>query len=228
MAQLLNITFFTTPSHIEKKERDEERREITCMCARHTYEEEVYKNVKFNFLKIYYINIISEKKFKKNFICYNNGMKIRYLKTTESFEIVVPDPLNESEIIVVKVSDYDLVCFLNGLDLNGYDDDTKLGLKKLCEKYFLSVRILELAKRQQHLRALNRVDSSWVDIRLRKRKPRENFNNDRLDYLRENFDSIALNCVKHEWFYEFYRLCKDVYPSMNKTDIIEKYRIMKS
>lgn len=153
-------------------------------------------------------------------------MKIRYLKTTEAFEVVVPDPLKEGCEITVRVSDYDLVCFLNGLDIDS-DDDTKLGLKKLCEKYYLSKRVLELAKRQQHLRAMNRVSSSWVEIKEKRRKQKANRNNDRLDYLRENFDSIAFNCVRHEWFDEFYRLCKDVHPGMSKSEITEKYKILK-
>lgn len=153
-------------------------------------------------------------------------MKIRYLKTTEAFEIVVPDPLKEGWEINIRVSDYDLVCFLNGLDIDS-DDDTKLGLKLLTEKYYLSKRVLELAKRQQHLRAMNRVSSSWIEIKEKRRKQKTNHSNDRLDYLRENFDSIAFNCVRHEWFDEFYRLCKDVCPKMSKSDIIYEYKKLK-
>ena len=34
--------------------------------------------------------------------------KIKFLKTTDEFEIIVPDPLDESNTIKIKISDYDL------------------------------------------------------------------------------------------------------------------------
>lgn len=158
-------------------------------------------------------------------------MKIRYLKTKEEFELEVPDPLNENETILVKITDYDLFTLLNSdFDIRSdLDDDTFLGIKKLCENYNLSIRILILAKRQQHLRQLNRVDTAWVELNKKERKPRTNKNeeDERISYLRENFDKIVENCVKHDWFEEYFRLCKDVDKSITKTEIKESWKELK-
>lgn len=159
-------------------------------------------------------------------------MKIRYLKTKEEFELEVPDPLNDNETILVKITDYDLFTLLNSdFDIRSdLDDDTFLGIKKLCENWNLSIRILILAKRQQHLRQLNRVDTAWVELNKKERKPRTNKNedNERLEYLRENFDKIVENCVKHDWFEEYFRLCKDVDKSMTKAEIKENWKALKN
>lgn len=167
-------------------------------------------------------------------------MKIRYLKTTESFEIEVPDPLQnrngnrngngEEDSIVVRISDYDLVMLLNsGFAVRGeeVDDDTFYGIKLLKEKWNLSVRILTLAKRQQHLRKLNRVDTAWVELKRKERKPREGVDSERIKYLKENYEMIALNCVKREWFDKFTRLCKEVFKGITKEEIREKYSNMR-
>lgn len=154
-------------------------------------------------------------------------MRIRYLKTTEMFELEVPDPLQKNEDrIVVRISDYDLVMLLNsGLAIRGeeVDDDTFYGIKLLREKWNLSVRTLTLAKRQQHLRKLNRVDTAWVELKRKERKPREGVDSERIQYLKKNYDMIALNCVKREWFDEFTRLCKEVFKGITKEEIREKY-----
>ena len=159
-------------------------------------------------------------------------MKIRYLKTKEEFELEVPDPLNENETILVKITDYDLFCLLNNnfeqkLDV---DDDTFFGLKLLIKNWNLSIRTLKLAKRQQHLRQLNRVDTAWVELNKKERKPRTNKNEDseRISYLRENFDKIVENCVKHDWFEEYFRLCKDIDKSITKAEIKQNWKILKN
>lgn len=155
-------------------------------------------------------------------------MKIRYLKTEEKFELEVPDPLDENETIVVKISDYDLVSYLKGLKVE-LDDDTSRGLELLCKKYILSPRILKLAKTQLHLRKLNRVDSSWIDLPKKKRGRRNLSQEDleRIEYLKVNYDKIVENCLKHDWFDEFYKLNKDINASMRKKEIIEKWRELK-
>ena len=158
-------------------------------------------------------------------------MKIRYLKTNEDFELEGPDPLNENETILVKITDYDLFTLLNS-DFDIRPDlyyDTFLGIQKLCENYNLSIRILILAKRQQHLRQLNRVDTAWVKLNKKERKQRMNGNEDdeRLEYLRENFDKIVENCVKHDWFEEYFRLCKDVDKSITKAEIRQNWKMLK-
>ena len=158
--------------------------------------------------------------------------RIRYLKTKEEFELEVPDPLNENETILVKITDYDLFTLLNS-DFHirsDLDDDTFLGIKKLCENWNLSIRTLKLAKRQQHLRQLNRVDTTWVKLNKKERKPRTNSNddNERISYLRENFDKIVENCVKHDWFEEYFRLCQDIDKSMTKAEIKESWKALKN
>ena len=37
----------------------------------------------------------------------------------------------------------------------------------------------------------------------------KNIDSDRISFLKNNFKSIALNCLKHDWYYEFVSLCKD-------------------
>lgn len=158
-------------------------------------------------------------------------MKIRYLKTKEEFELEVPDPLNDGETIMVKITDYDLFMLLNSnFSIRGdLDDDTFLGIKKLCKNHTLSIRTLTLAKRQQHLRQLNRVDTAWIGLNKRERKPRVNKNedNERLEYLRENFDRIAENCARHDWFDEYLRLCKDMDKSIAKAEVRQSWKALK-
>lgn len=158
--------------------------------------------------------------------------RIRYLKTKEEFELEVPDPLNENETILVKITDYDLFMLLNSnFSIRGdLDDDTFQGIKLLSEKYSISIRTLTLAKRQQHLRQLNRVDTAWVELNKKERKLRTNSNEDseRISYLRENFDKIVENCVKHDWFEEYFRLCKDIDKSITKAEIKQNWKILKN
>lgn len=138
--------------------------------------------------------------------------KIKYLKTKEEFELVVPDPLKEREELVVRISDYDLFMLIRGAKVD-IDDDTRLGIKSLRENYVLTIRTLKIAKTKQHLRKLNKVDSSWVVLSKKERKrsgDSKSKDSEVIEYLRENFDNIAKNCVKHDWYYEFSLLCKDL------------------
>ena len=161
-------------------------------------------------------------------------MKIRYLKTKEEFELEVPDPLNDGETIMVKITDYDLFMLLNSnFSIRGdLDDDTFQGIKLLSEKYSISIRTLTLAKRQQHLRQLNRVDTAWIGLNKRERKPRtkpdSNEDSERISYLRENFDRIAENCARHDWFDEYLRLCKDMDKSIAKAEIRQSWKALKN
>lgn len=151
-------------------------------------------------------------------------MKIRYLKVKEEFELEVPDPLKPGDSILVRISDYDLFSLLRGIKVD-VDDDTYLGIELLREKWNISVRTLTLAKRQQHLRKLNRSESAWVILNEKKRKPRRVVVDDRIKYLRDNFDEIAKNCVKHGWYDEFFRLCKDL--GIGKKSAKEKWYAIK-
>lgn len=162
-------------------------------------------------------------------------MKIRYLKTKEEFELEVPDPIgNDSETIFVRISDYDLFVLLNSGFANraDLDDDTFLGIRKLCENWNLSIRTLKLAKTQQHLRRLNRTDTSWIELSKKERKPRTksdpNGDSERIEYLRENFDEIAANCIRHDWFEEYSRLRKDLDKGVPKQRIREDWRALKA
>lgn len=133
--------------------------------------------------------------------------KIRYLKTKEEFELVVPDVLSEGESkeLIVRISDYDLFMLIRGTKPD-IDDDTYLGIKKLG----ISVSLLKQAKTKAHLRRLNRADTSWVEISKRKKRGMSEERKERLEYLRENYDGITSNCVKHDWYNEFKSLCKDL------------------
>ena len=133
--------------------------------------------------------------------------KIRYLKTKEEFELVVPDVLSDDEgsSLTVRISDYDLFMLIRGTRPDT-DADTYLGIKKLN----LSVSTLKQAKTKAHLRRLNRVDTSWVEISKRKKRGISEERKERLEYLKENYDGIVSNCVKHDWYNEFKSLCKDL------------------
>ena len=147
----------------------------------------------------------------------------------------VPDPIGgEGETIFVKISDYDLFALLNsGFEQKpDIDDDAFLGIRKLSENWNLGVRTLRLAKTQQHLRRLNRVASSWVELTKKERKPRANPNSnedsERIEYLRENFGKIAENCARHDWFDEYRRLRKDLDKSVSKQEIRDGWRALKN
>lgn len=163
-------------------------------------------------------------------------MKIRYLKTKEEFELEVPDPIGgEGETIFVKISDYDLFFLLNN-DFEqkpDIDDDAYFGLKKLRENWNLSIRTLRLAKTQQHLRRLNRTDTAWIELNKKERKPRQakdltEEDRERIAYLTENFEKIAENCARHDWFDEYLRLRKDLDKSVSKTEIKEDWKLLKT
>lgn len=162
-------------------------------------------------------------------------MRIRYLKTKEEFELEAPDPIGGgNETIFVRISDYDLFVLLNSDFANraDLDDDTFLGIRKLCESWNLSIRTLKLAKTQQHLRQLNRTDTSWIELNKKERKPRtksnSNEDSERIEYLRENYDKIAANCIRHDWFEEYSRLRKDLDKSVSKAEIKEDWKLLKT
>ena len=155
--------------------------------------------------------------------------KIKFLKTTDEFEIIAPDPLNESEAIKIKISDYDLYILLETGKQRELDDDTFLGIQNLRKTHTLTVHVMNLTKRQAHLRELNRVDSSWYVLKPKIRKPKCTTPErvERLKYLTENYDKIVENCLIHDWFDEFYRLNRDVDPHKTKNDIVQEWRELK-
>lgn len=167
----------------------------------------------------------------------------KYLKTRE--EIVIKDcftvSINEFDLVNLiecKDEQYRFELMLNRLDL---DDDTKAIIKDLVDNYWFSLRVIKLIKKQQHLRELGRVETAWLTINKREcnnvfgrpvgsknKKIESKEENDRLEYLRANFDSIANKCVKHDWFDEYLQLYKDVFPNMSRKEIIEKYKVEKN
>ena len=155
--------------------------------------------------------------------------KIKYLKTTDEFEIIVPDPLDENSTLKIRISDYDLYMLLVTGKKGELDDDTFLGITTLKKDYVFTPNVLKLAKKQLHLRELNRVESSWYVLKLNKRKPRETTQEqrERIEYLKENYDKIVANCIEHDWFDEFYKLNKDIDPHKSKNDIIQDWRELK-
>ena len=153
---------------------------------------------------------------------------IKYLKSTEDFQIIAPDPLVPNSTILIRISDFDLYSFIRTSQVPELDDDTKGALLLLKKSCFLSANTLILAKRQQHLRKLNRSDSAWLQLKNRfGRKPKSSRSDERLVYLKENFDSISLNCIKHDWFFEFSSLCHDVFPGISKKEILNLWKSKK-
>ena len=183
--------------------------------------------------------------------------RIKYLKTSEEFIIEVEE--NEDFRFQVKVNEYELVQLMNvkerkkdedsstsfsfelTLSRFDWDDDTRAIVKDLFEHYWFSFRLLTLVKRQQHLRKLGRVESSWVSVRKRdtnnifgrpvgskKTKELSAEEQERLAYLKANFESIAHRCVVHDWFDEYVALYRDVYPEMSKKEILKKYSVEKN
>lgn len=123
-------------------------------------------------------------------------MKIKYLKSSESF-IIKSDELGFS----ITLPDFVLISRIRSKHPS---------LKPITDNFILSTRTLSLAKSQAHRRALNRADSAWLPLSPKKRKACEkNIDTDRISFLKNNFKSIALNCLKHDWYYEFVSLCKD-------------------
>ena len=121
-------------------------------------------------------------------------MKIKYLKSSESFII-------KSDDFSITLPDYVLISRIRSKHPS---------LKPITDNFILSTRTLSLAKSQAHRRALNRTDSAWLPLSPKKRKVCEkNIDSDRISFLKNNFKSIALNCLKHDWYYEFVSLCKD-------------------
>lgn len=126
-------------------------------------------------------------------------MKIKYLKSSESF-IIKSDELGFS----ITLPDYVLISRIRSKHPS---------LKPITDNFILSTRTLSLAKSQAHRRALNRTDSAWLPLSPKKRvkKISDNIDTERISFLKNNFKSIALNCLKHDWFDEFVSLCKDTF-----------------
>lgn len=129
-------------------------------------------------------------------------MKIKYLKSSESF-IIKSDELGFS----ITLPDFVLISRIRSKHPS---------LKPITDNFILSTRTLSLAKSQAHRRALNRTDSAWLPLSPKRRVKKtdikdsdDNKDTDRISFLKNNFKSIALNCLKHDWYYEFVSLCKD-------------------
>ena len=155
--------------------------------------------------------------------------KIKFLKTSDEFEVIVPDPLNENETLKLRIDDSELYYLLVTGKQRDLDDDTFLGITNLRKTHTLTVHVMNLAKRQLHLRELNRVDTSWYVLKPKIRKPKCTTPErvERLKYLTENYNAIVENCLSHDWFDEFYKLNKDIDPHKKKTDIVQDWRELK-
>lgn len=151
---------------------------------------------------------------------------IRYIKTRESFQADCPDPLDpEGAPIRVELADSDMLLLIKGGEPEGIDDDSRLGIRALMRTHVLSPRALRLARTQAHLRKLGRADSSWLELKPKKRAPRKTTpeNAERLAYLRENAEAIADRCVRHGWLGEYIALRKDLDPHARKEDIARDF-----
>jgi hypothetical protein len=98
------------------------------------------------------------------------------------------------------------------------DDDTYNSIS-VCQYYFnLSDRVLKLAKRQEHLYRLKRVESPYLKLKPRQihskggrpRGSKNKIDTERLEYLRANYDMIVNNCVRHNWPDEYISLHKEL------------------
>ena len=156
------------------------------------------------------------------------NFKIKYLKTTEEF--VFSNGLRISDFGLVTMIERDNVS-ARELDLDDETFDYVRNLQKTC---YISYRLLLLAKRQLHLRKLGRAETAWIEMSKRVgnnpwgRPKKTVVDAERLAYLKQNFDSIAHNCVSHDWFSEYLSLYHDVYPEMKKSDVIKKYKVEKN
>lgn len=152
-------------------------------------------------------------------------MRIRYIKTRESFQLECPDPLDPQATIRVELADSDLLLLIKGGEPDGLDDDSRLGTKALMKTHVLSPRALILAKRKAHLRKLGRASTAWLELKTRSRAPRKTTpeNAERLAYLRENAEAIADRCVRHGWLGEYIALRKDLDPHARKEDIARDF-----
>lgn len=158
---------------------------------------------------------------------------IRYLKSSESFCFVAPDPLRPGETIKVSATDADVLNLIRKKFQDrpeGMDDDTYLSLRELSGSHVLSSRTLMLAIRQAHLRRIGRASSAWVKLRPKTRKPKSISpeREERLSYLREHESDIIANCVRHDWFDEYLRLRKDLDPHASRKSIIEDWRTLRA
>lgn len=154
---------------------------------------------------------------------------MRYLSSTESFEMDAPDPLDPSAWIRIRLTDLDLINLI-GSDFqtrpDGIDDDSFRGAKLLWEGWFLSPRALTLAKRKAHLRRLGRTESAWLALRPRRRAPKRPRQPDpeRIAYLKENRLAIEDSCARHGWIDEFLALMRDLEPGIRKADAMERWK----
>lgn len=149
--------------------------------------------------------------------------ELRYLKTSEEFELRGPDPLNVTASITVRLTDFELSSLIRGVEAD-CDDDAKGMVRNAMKSHTLSERTMALAKTKAHLRKLNRVDTAWLELRPKKRAPRKCADPERREYLRENFDEISLNCARHGWYEEYAMLVREAKGPTPKAEIDRAWR----
>lgn len=107
---------------------------------------------------------------------------------------------------------------LREVEQHDLDDDTYNSIS-VCQYYFnLSNRILRLAKKQEHLYRLKRVESPYLKLRPRQihtnggrpKGSKNRVDSDRLEYLKANYDKIIQNCIRHNWPDEYISLHKEL------------------
>lgn len=124
---------------------------------------------------------------------------------------------------------------LKSIDPN-FSEDLYEEVSLLQFKYRLEPGMLDIIKRQHHKRKLGRVDNVWVELRPRVLKGgRKNYvhkdnpeEQERIQYLTENYDKILNNILKRDSYLNFCELEKELHPSMRESDIREKYKRLKN
>jgi len=179
----------------------------------------------------------------------NRSFSMRFLKTNDVFEfpdfnIKIPEVDLRRMIAIDNYSEdeknelyyHELLTTVEQKDL---DDDTFYIVSLLQWFFHISTHTLTLAKRQAHLRRLNKTDSKSIKLKHRQFHSNggrpfgaiTNLTETDLQNI-ENADAIIENCIKHNWFNEFMELHK-LLIRVHKCDLSIagvkwKYRILRS
>lgn len=151
---------------------------------------------------------------------------IRYDKENGREKIYRSNDL--TDFYVVR-KDIDVAAEYNGLNIDGeVFEDVCL----LQYKYRLEPGILNAVKKAAHVRKLGRTKSAWLTLQpriLRGGRPRgsSRVDNERLNYLYENYDSIVKSIVCRDSFVDFCDLERELNKRIGMREIREKYNKLK-
>ena len=124
---------------------------------------------------------------------------------------------------------------LREVEQHDLDDDTYNSIS-VCQYYFnLSDRILRLAKKQEHLYRLKRVDSPYLKLKNRQihtnggrpKGSKNKIDTERLEYLRANYDRIIQNCIRHNWPDEYVTLQKELGTKKKEKELYEEFSVLR-